>query len=56
MPSYGRLVEYLVRVEVVALPDAIGRALLGDEVEARIDLVLAVGEEELHRLAALACA
>ena len=42
-------IQDLVGVEVVALADAQGRAFLGDEVEAGVDLVLAVGEEELHR-------
>src|SRR5689334_15382256 len=46
-----RLGQRLVGVEVVALPDPRLRALLGEEVEARIDLILAVGKEEPHVLA-----
>ena len=37
-----------MRVAVVALTYSMNRPLLGDEVEARIDLILAVGKEELH--------
>ena len=48
-------VEGFVGIQVIALPDAQGRVLLGGEVEAGVDLVLAVGEEEFHRWAALAC-
>ena len=55
-PSNGGA-QRLVGVTVVALADPVDRPLLGGEVEARIDLVLAVGEEELHlhRCAAFAC-
>lgn len=47
-PVEGGLGEYLVGVQVVALPDAERVAFFGDEVEARVDLVLAVREEEPH--------
>ena len=50
-----RCAEDFVGVEVVALPDSQDGAFFGGEVEGGVDLVLAVGEEELHRWAALAC-
>ena len=39
----------LVRVAVVALANTVGRRRLALEVEARVDLILAVREEEVHR-------
>src|SRR4051812_26738106 len=43
-------VEDLVGVQVIALADADWRSFLGLEVEARVDLILAVGEVEAHGL------
>ena len=42
-------VQCFVGIQVIALAHAQGRVFLGAEVEARVDLVLAVGEEEFHR-------
>ena len=42
-------VQGFVGIQVIALAHAQDRMLLGAEVEARVDLVLAVGEEEFHR-------
>jgi hypothetical protein len=50
----GGRVEHLVGVQVVALSHSVRVAFLGDEVEPGVDLVLAVGEEEPHRMLALA--
>ncbi len=47
-PWYGDACEDLVRVAVVALAHPQRRTLFGVEVEARIDLILAVGEVEPH--------
>ena len=42
-------IQCLVGIQVIALAHAQGQVLLGDEVEVRVDLILAVGEEEFHR-------
>jgi hypothetical protein len=53
-PVDHTLAEDFVDIEIVALPDSQDGALFGFEVEGWVDLILAVGEEELHRWAALA--
>src|SRR5438105_3401603 len=40
--------QCFVRVLIVSLADSMRRPFLGDEVEARVDLILTVWEEELH--------
>ncbi len=44
-----KTVQCFMGVQVIALAHAQGRMLLGAEVEVRVDLILAVGEEEFHR-------
>jgi hypothetical protein len=42
-------VQRFMGIQVIALANAQSRMFLGAEVEARVDLVLAVGKEEFHR-------
>jgi hypothetical protein len=42
-------IQSFMGVQVIALTYAQSRMFLSAEVEARVDLVLAVGEEEFHR-------
>src|SRR5262249_22013757 len=44
----GGFREHLVRIQIVAVPQALVRARLLLEVKARVHEVLAVGEEEIH--------
>ncbi len=54
-PVEGWRAQCLMRVAVVSLADPEDGPLLGEEVEAGVDLVLAVRKEEPHDRGAFAC-